>query len=152
MLTLLQDVRYAFRQFGNHAGFALTAILSLALGIGATVSVFSIVYAALMNPWPYPGADRISTISLLDKAGQDDWNGLTGPQIRQLRQAHSLEDVMGVNEWSLTVTSGDVPEDVQGIYLTPSGLQFLGLPAQCWAVIFSPRMLRMARSRSPSLS
>ncbi len=129
MLTLLQDVRYAFRQFGNHAGFALTAILSLALGIGATVSVFSIVYAALINPWPYPGADRISTISLLDKAGQDDWNGLTGPQIRQLRQAHSLEDVMGVNQWSLTVTSGDVPEDVRGIYLTPSGLRFLGLPA-----------------------
>jgi putative ABC transport system permease protein len=129
MHTFLQDVRYAFRQFGNHSGFALTAILSLALGIGATVSVFSIVYAVLMNPWPYTGADRISTISLLDKAGQDNWNGLTGPQIRQLRQAHSLEDVIGANEWSLTVTGGDVPEDVQGIYLTGSGLQFLGLPA-----------------------
>ena len=129
MHTLRQDLRYAFRQFGNHPGFALTAILSLALGIGATVSVFSIVYAVLMNPWPYAGADRISTISLLDKAGEDNWNGLTGPQIKQLRQAHSLEDVMGVNEWSLTVTGGDVPEDVQGIYLTPSGLQLLGLPA-----------------------
>jgi predicted permease len=129
MHTFLQDVRYAFRQFGNHPGFALTAILSLALGIGATVSVFSIVYAVLMNPWPYAGADRISTISLLDKAGEDNWNGLTGPQIRQLRQARSLEDVMGVNEWSLTVTGGDVPEDVQGIYLTGSALQFLGVPA-----------------------
>ncbi len=96
MLTFLQDVRFAFRQFGNHAGFALTAILSLALGIGATVSVFSIVYAVLMNPWPYAGADRICTLSFLDKAGnQDNWSGLTGPQIRQLRQAHSLEDVMG---------------------------------------------------------
>ena len=130
MLTFLQDIRFAFRQFGNHAGFALTAILSLALGIGATVSVFSIVYAVLMNPWPYAGADRICTLSFLDKAGnEDNWSGLTGPQIRQLRQAHSLEDVMGINEWSLTVTGGDVPEDVHGIYLTPSGLQFLGLPA-----------------------
>jgi putative ABC transport system permease protein len=129
MHTFLQDVRYAFRQFGNHPGFALTAILSLALGIGATVSVFSIVYAVLMNPWPYAGADRISTISLLDKAGEDNWNGLTGPQIRQLRQARSLEDVMGANEWSLTITGGDVPEDVQGIYLTGSALQFLGVPA-----------------------
>ena len=129
MHTFLQDVRYAFRQFGNHPGFALTAILSLALGIGATVSVFSIVYAVLMNPWPYAGADRICTISLLDKGGEDNWNGLTGPQIRQLRQARSLEDVMGVNEWNLTVTGGDVPEDVRGIYLTGSALQFLGLPA-----------------------
>src|SRR3984885_3125515 len=130
MLTFLQDVRFAFRQFASHPGFALTAILSLALGIGATVSVFSIVYAVLMNPWPYAGADRICTLSFLDKAGnQDNWAGLTGPQIRQLRQAHSLEDVMGINEWSLTVTGGDVPEDVHGIYLTPSGFQFLGLPA-----------------------
>ncbi|MDX6458578.1 MAG: hypothetical protein QOE55_2275, partial [Acidobacteriaceae bacterium] len=102
MLTMLQDVRFAFRQFVAHPGFALTAVLSLALGIGATVSVFSIVYAVLMNPWPYNGADRICTLSFLDKAGnQDNWSGLTGPQIRQLRQAHSLEDVMGVNEWSL---------------------------------------------------
>ncbi len=130
MLTFLQDVRFALRQFVNHPGFTLTAILSLALGIGATVSVFSIVYAVLMNPWPYAGADRICTLSLLDKAGnQDNWGGLTGPQIRQLRQARSLEDVIGVNEWNLTVTGGDVPEDVQGIYLTPSGFQFLGLPA-----------------------
>jgi putative ABC transport system permease protein len=129
MHTFLQDLRYAFRQFGNHPGFALTAILSLALGIGATVSVFSIVYAVLMNPWPYAGADRICTISLLDKAGEDNWNGLTGPQVRQLRQARSLEDVIGANGWNLTVTGSDVPEDVRGIYLTGSALQFLGLPA-----------------------
>src|ERR1700760_63445 len=130
MPTFLQDVRFAFRQFVTRPGFALTAILSLALGIGATVSVFSIVYAVLMNPWPYTGSDRICILSLLDKAGnEDNWGGLTGPQIRQLRQAHSLKDVMGVNEWSLMVTGSDVPEDVQGIYLTPSGFQFLGLPA-----------------------
>jgi putative ABC transport system permease protein len=130
MRTFLQDVRFALRQFANHTGFALTAVLSLALGVGATVSVFSIVYAVLMNPWPYPGADRICTLSFLDKAGnEDNWGGITGPQIRQLRQAHSVEDVMGVNEWNLTVTGGDVPEDVQGSYLTPNGFQFLGLPA-----------------------
>jgi putative ABC transport system permease protein len=129
MHTFLQDLRYAFRQFGNNPGFALTAVLSLALGIGATVSVFSIVYAVLMNPWPYTGADRICIVALLDKAGEDNWNGLTGPQIHQLRQAHSVEDVMGVNQWNLTVTGGDVPEDVRCIYLTGTAFQFLGLPA-----------------------
>src|ERR1700733_4878037 len=129
MRTFLQDIRFAFRQFANHTGFALTAVLSLALGVGATVSVFSIVYAVMMNPWPYIGADRICTLSLLDKAGNEDSWGITGPQIRQLRQAHSVEGVMGVNEWNLTVTGGDVPEDVRGNYLTPNGFQFLGLPA-----------------------
>src|SRR5271155_2591772 len=116
MRTFLQDLRFAFRQFANHLGFALTAVLSLALGIGATVSVFSIVYAVLMNPWPYAGADRICSLSFLDKAGnQDNWGGISGAQIRQLPQAHAVEDVMGVNEWNLTVTGGDVPEDVVGI-------------------------------------
>src|SRR5277367_6846532 len=128
--TIRQDLRFALRQMGKHPSFALTAILSLALGIGATVSVFSIIYAVLMNPWPYPGADRICQVYFLDKAGnQDSWNGLTGPQVRQLVQAHAVEDVMGVTGWSLTVTGSDVPEDVQGIYLTGNGLQFLGLPA-----------------------
>ena len=130
MRVLLQDIRFAFRQCSSHPGFALTAILSLALGIGATVSVFSIVYAVLMNPWPYAGADRMYFPTMLDKTGNEaDWNGLTGPQIRQLRQAHAVEDVMAFDGWSLTVTGGDVPEDVDGIYLTNSGLQFFGVPA-----------------------
>jgi putative ABC transport system permease protein len=128
--VFLQDVRFALRQCASHPGFALTAILSLALGIGATVSVFSIVYAVLMNPWPYAGADRMYFPTMLDKAGNEaDWEGLTGPQIRQLRQAHAIEDVMAFNGWNLTVTGGDVPEDVSGVYLTNSGLQFLGMPA-----------------------
>src|SRR5271154_1995408 len=101
--VFFQDVRFALRQCASHPGFALTAILSLALGIGATVSVFSIVYAVLMNPWPYTGADRICTISLLDKAREDYWKGPSGPQIRQLRQARSLEDLIGFNEWNLPV-------------------------------------------------
>ena len=130
MPTFLQDIRFALRQLRKHPGFALTAILSLALGIGATVSVFSIIYAVLMNPWPYPGADRICQIFFLDQAGNEDsWRGLTGPQVRQLSQAHAVEGVMGITGWSLTVTGSDVPEDVQGIYLTGNGLQFLGLPA-----------------------
>ncbi|MBV8114353.1 MAG: ABC transporter permease [Silvibacterium sp.] len=130
MSSFLQDIRFALRQLRNHPGFALTAILSLALGIGATVSVFSIIYAVLMNPWPYDGADRICLLSFLDKAGnEDNWGGLTGPQLRQLSQSPAIESVMGINFWSLTVTGSDVPEDVQGIYLTANSLQMLGLPA-----------------------
>jgi len=84
----------------------------------------------LMNPWPYDGADRICMLYLLDKAGNgDDWNGLTGSQLRQLSRSPAIEHVMGINNWSLTVTGGDVPEDVQGVYLTPNSLQMLGLPA-----------------------
>jgi predicted permease len=129
MHVALQDIRYAFRQLRSHPGFALTAILSLALGIGATVSVFSIIYGVLMNPWPYTGADRICMFALLDKSGDEANYGLSGPQMRQLRQAPVIEDVIGVQGWNLTVTGKDVPEDVQGVFMTGNAFQFLGVPA-----------------------
>ena len=129
MATVLQDMRYAFRQLWNHPGFALTAILSLALGIGATVSVFSIIYAVLMNPWPYQGADRISSIALMDKSDKQLDYGLNGLQTRELAKAHSLEHVIAFNGWNLTITGSDVPEDVQALYFTSNVFQMLGVPA-----------------------
>jgi putative ABC transport system permease protein len=129
LTTLLQDIRYAIRQLWSHPGFALTAILSLALGIGATVSVFSIIYAVLMNPWPYQGADRIAWISLLDKSGEGQGYGLNGPQTRELAKARSLEHVIAFNGWNLTITGSDVPEDVQAMYFTGNLFQMLGVPA-----------------------
>jgi len=127
--TLLQDFRFALRQLRKSPGFTLTAILSLALGIGATVSVFSIIYSVLVNPWPYADANHIFQANFVDKSGDEDSWGLTGPQIRQLRQAHAVADVIGINNWNLTVTGKDFPEDVRGVYLTGNGLQFLGVPA-----------------------
>src|ERR1051326_7991406 len=59
MQTLWQDLRFALRQVWKNPGFSLTAILSLALGIGATVSVFSVLYGAVIDPWPYAGFDRV---------------------------------------------------------------------------------------------
>jgi predicted permease len=129
MSAFLQDFRYAWRQLYKNRGVSLTAILSLTLGIGATVSVFSIIYAVLMNPWPYQGADRIANVALLDKSGKEQNYGLNGPQTRDLTKAHSLEYVVAFNGWNLTVTGGDVPEDLQAMYFTGNVFQMLGVPA-----------------------
>src|SRR5271156_266869 len=129
MSTFLQDFRYAWRQLFKNLGVSLTAILSLAFGIGATVSVFSIIYSVLMNPWPYQGADRIANVALLDKSGNEQGYGLNGPQTRDLTKAHSLEYVVAFNGWNLTVTGSDVPEDLQAMYFTGNVFQMLGVPA-----------------------
>lgn len=129
MSTCLQDLRYAWRQLYKNAGVSITAILSLALGIGATVSVFSIIYAVIMNPWPYQGADRIANVALLDKSGHEQDYGLNGPQTRELAKAHSLEYVVAFNGWSLTITGTDVPENVEAMYFTGNVFQMLGVPA-----------------------
>lgn len=129
MQVLLQDLRFAFRQIFRNPGFSLTAVLSLTLGIGATVAVYSILYDAVLHPWPYAGMDRICEIWITSPAGREGTWGLTGPQIRQVRQTRAVEDVVGVDGWNLTVTGNDVPDDVQAVMLTGTGFQFLGMPA-----------------------
>src|SRR5437879_10817209 len=97
MHTWLQDVRYSLRQLIKSPGFTLTAVVSLALGIGATTAVFSVIYAALINPYPYPAADRIVRLTITSKAGSSDWVNPNGPQIRQLRQLPVVESVLAMD-------------------------------------------------------
>jgi predicted permease len=129
MELLLSDLRYTWRELSKRPGFALTAILSLALGIGATSAVFSVVYAVLIDPFPYPGSNRIMELRLKDKAGHDRFAGVNGPQIEQLRQLKSVESVVGLDGWNLTTTDGDVPEDVQAAYISPNAPNHWGIPA-----------------------
>ena len=124
MQKLLQDVRFALRQMARSPGFSLTAILSLALGIGATVSVFSVIYSAVLNAWPYAGFDRVCQINTIDKAGREGSPGFTGPQVRQLRQLHTVEDVIALQRWNLIITGNDVPEDLYAVYFTGNAFQY----------------------------
>ena len=127
MQTLLQDLRFALRQLVRNPGFSITSILSLTLGIGATVAVYSILYDAVLNPWPYAGIERICDVWLTGNSGREGIWGLTGPQIRQLRQTHAVEDVVASNYTSQTVTGSDVPDGATVVEMTGSHFQFLGL-------------------------
>ena len=65
--SLLADVKFALpRNWRRHAGFAATAIATLALGIGATTAIFSLVNAVLLQPLPFPESDRLMWISQQD--------------------------------------------------------------------------------------
>ena len=129
MQALLADLRYAGRELRRRPGFAITAVLSLALGIGATSAVFSVIYAILIDPFPYPGADRIMEMRLVDKAGKDRYMGPSGPQADLIRQAKSIEDVTLMDWWNLTTTDGDLPEDVQANYIDPNAPNHWGIRA-----------------------
>lgn len=129
MNSLLSDLRYAAREVRKRPGFTLTAVLSLALGIGATSAVFSVIYAVLLEPFPYPDAARMMEIRLEDKAGHERFSGLNGPEIQLLRQTKSLEDVVAMGGWNLTTTDGDVPEDVQAMQISPEAPNHWGTRA-----------------------
>ena len=65
--NLWQDTRYGGRMLLSKVGFTAVAILSIALGIGATTAIFSVVYAVLIDPYPYHAADRIGQLLLTGK-------------------------------------------------------------------------------------
>lgn len=128
MRTVLQDLRYSFRQLVKTPGFALTAVISIALGIGATTAVFSVVYAILMDPFPYANSDRMVHMRLMSPKGDSEGFGLTGTQFQVIRKASVVEDAFLTNEWNLTVTGSDLPEDVRGAYVSSNTFNFLGVP------------------------
>ncbi len=129
MHSLASDLRYAVRELRRRPGFTLTAVLSLALGVGATSAVFSVIYAVLINPFPYVGADRIVELTVKDKAGRNRNPGLTGAQMEQFRQAKTLESVVAEDGWNLTTTDGDLPEDVESSYVSPNAPNHWGMGA-----------------------
>jgi predicted permease len=124
-----QDLTFAFRQFRKNPVFAITAIVSLILGIGATTAVFSVVYAVLMNPYPYSDANRLVYLNVKDKAGNDRGIGLSARQFQQIRQVNCLASIVAIDQWNLTTTDEELPEDVSAIYLTPNATAQLGVPA-----------------------
>src|SRR5256884_9455287 len=93
MGTLLEDLRYSIRQLVNRPGLTLTALVSLVLGIGATTAVFSVIYAALINPYPFVGADRIVRLTIQSKAGQGDWGHLNWPPNQQGRELGIIQSL-----------------------------------------------------------
>src|SRR5215831_18052625 len=113
MRTLFQDLRFSYREWSKRPGLAVTAILSLALGIGATTAVFSVIYALLVNPFPYYAADRMINLTVIPEEGNEWWPSLTASQLKLLSQANCVENVAAIfGVWNLTTTDEELPEDV----------------------------------------
>src|SRR5579883_2490036 len=93
MLSVLQDLRYAIRQLVRSLGFTLTCLLSLACGIAATTAVFSVVWAVVVEPYPYANPDRMAHLALgAAEAGGYRGFGITVPQWQELRKVPAIED------------------------------------------------------------
>ncbi len=123
------DIRYGLRALRRNPGFAAVAVLSLALGIGATTAMFSLIYAVLLHPFPYAGADRIMNPIVVDQEHPDAsiWFPLSEAQFDNLRLAAPVESALGFNGAHMEVTNGRLPEDVWGIYLTKNAGTFFGV-------------------------
>jgi predicted permease len=123
------DIRFGLRALRRTPGFAAVAVLSLALGIGATTAMFSLIYAVLLHPFPYAGADRIMNPVVIDQQHPDDWRwfSLTKAQFADLRLAAPVDSALGFDNSGMEITGGALPEDIQCIYLTENAGSFFGV-------------------------
>jgi len=126
---LAGDIRFGLRALRRNPGFAVVAVLSLALGIGATTAMFSLIYAVLLDPFPYAGADRIMNPIIIDKQHPDDysWFSLSKAQLDDLRLAAPVDSTLGFNNTPMEISGGALPEGISGIYLTENAGTFFGV-------------------------
>jgi len=120
--TLVQDLRYGLRMPRKNPGFTAVAILTLALGIGATTAIFSVVNAVLLRPLPYQDADRLVVIlhygsAPVSPANFIDWRRLN----------HVFERMGAAEYWSPHLTGIDKPERVWALRITSDILPLLGV-------------------------
>src|ERR1700734_2807124 len=100
MQTLFPDLKFAFRQLRKSPGFTVTAVLMLAFGIGATTAIFSVVDGVLLQPLPFPHADRLVTLGE-DVTGMDwgrrlDPGFVSAPEVvTYSRELHSFSSLGG---------------------------------------------------------
>jgi predicted permease len=126
------DIRYGFRGLLRNPGFSAVAILSLALGIGATTSMFSLIYAVLLHPVPYADWQRLTYPIYLNgdqPASPERWFSLTWPQYQQLLKADCVEDALGDDDTLSEITGLNIPESVTLTYITENASSFLRVPA-----------------------
>src|ERR1700733_9233892 len=127
----MRDFRYGLRGLRQQPGFALLAIVALALGIGATTTIFSVIENVLLDPFPYADAGRIVSIVIHDQAGRPGGRSwFEVPEFLDYQnQNHVFEEVIGGGNQDVLYTSGPGTERFDGSYVTANMFQFLGVPA-----------------------
>ncbi|HSR66504.1 MAG TPA: ABC transporter permease [Acidobacteriota bacterium] len=111
-------MRDGIRSLMRRPGVALTALLVLALGIGASVTIFSLISAALLRPLPYPQAERIVVPAGVDTERNEDRLTVAYPDVQDWKQEEGLfQDLSVVSFSTADLTTGGDPETVRGIYV-----------------------------------
>jgi putative ABC transport system permease protein len=125
----VQDLRFGARVLWKSPTYTLVALLSLALGIGATTAMFSVVYGVLMSPYPYARPHEIWA-PLISDLNNPQRGGFSRHQMRdyvQLKQLPALADAMATRPESRLLTGDHDPENFTAISVTANAFQFLGV-------------------------
>ena len=138
------DLKFAARQAARSPLFTAAAILTLAIGIAAQLTVFSVVHAVLIDPYPYRDAMRMVHLHLYDKDPFPDDLALTRPQYEQFKTSPVFEGAVAEDTFNMALTDGDLPEQLQTGRISPDGFQFFGVAPHLGRMFTPSDPLRVA--------
>src|SRR5579863_8230405 len=128
MQTVVRNLQYAVRQLIKSPVFALTAVLTLALGIGANTAIFTVVYATILAPMPYPEPDQL--VMVWSKI-QGDRNGIAAGDFEDWRRlSKSFQSLNAFTGGSFNLATKEQPEYVEGQFTTPGMYHMMGVQFQ----------------------
>jgi len=145
-MTVWQDLKYGWRQLMSAPAFAVIAVTTFALGIGATTAIFSAVYAVVLQPFPFPEPDRVvavgerfrgSTLSAVSPGNFTDWRS----------QASSFSELAARSFVSVNMSTADVPERVLGAAVTHNYFSVFQVPT-----LLGRTFMPSSTTRTPSFT
>src|SRR5262249_599448 len=126
--NLMQDLRFAMRIFRKSPGFSAVVVLTLALGIGASTAIFSLVYHGFLYPFPYRSPERLTGMNIVSPK-EDFGRGMYHlDEVAAFRQRnHSFEDILAYGLWPMTYSHGADIVMVKAVGATPNAMEFWGM-------------------------
>ena len=126
---LFADLRFTVRLFRSNLSFSLVAIGSMALGIGASSAIFSLIHAVLFDPYPYRDAERMIAPTFSDQRGNQGTIRYAPQDFLDLREnTKTLEDAF-LSDSRDFVATGGLADRVKGMAYSPNFFDFMGVPA-----------------------
>jgi putative ABC transport system permease protein len=126
MQTLLQNLRFSLRLLGRNPGLTVTVLLTVALGIGANTAIFTVDYATLLAPLPFPHPDQLVMVW---SSIQGNRNGVAAGDFTDWKQQNTVfSDLNAFSGTSFNIATKDQPQFLQASLATPGLLQMQGEP------------------------
>jgi predicted permease len=131
MPPLAQDLRYALRMLLKNPGFTIVAVLTLALGIGANVATFSVVYAVLLRPLPFPQPEQLVRVFDDLRSSNVANVGMSAPELWDLQDRSGVfQDISAVWPIDSDIAGGDRPVRAETLAVSPDYFTMLGIKPQ----------------------
>jgi len=126
MTNLIRNLRFGLRLLAKNLGFTSVALLALTLGIGANTAIFSVVYAALLSPLPYPNPDQL--VMVWSKVNGHNNTVSAGDYLDWKRQSSVFQDVVAWSSGSFSLSVSGHPEAIQTRITSPGFFNMQGIP------------------------